>query len=492
MATVRPYRFETLERWTRDQLAVFKTLHAYLPSSPFGPGFKEELRGALQKYVNCDLDVWLDSMAPMSGAKLMTALQNPTLIAVLGMPPEEHKVFLEFDLALASLAVDRALGGKGSDNEGQTPLTEIEQGVFAFLLLRALALLKGEWGDESPVGIKLEALRSTPEAIAELIVPKQTYFNVAFKFLFDLNVGFARMFFPAAMMGSRLLPGASEEGAAAERRRQYMRSCWQRLSGVRINMVIEGGTAELSSGDLANLDAGDIILIENSNLSLAGGQLAGPALARVGSGTHGQVNGQIETAEDGRLQFTIEEIVQIAEPETVDDGAVATGYETDSDDDAEAEENDDLPGRARGDMASRRRVTTAHGAAPADDDSDDLRDGTEHDEDEDEQVEDDGEGEVSDEEGAYEEGAAEEEGEPDNMAETEGLLHDIAVPLVVEIGRVKMTASDVVNLRIGQVFDLRRSPHDPVDLVVQNRLIGKGELVEVDGNLGVRLLNLAK
>lgn len=474
MATVRPYRFETLERWSRDQLAVFKTLHAYLPSSPFGPDFKTQLRSALQKYVNCDLDVWLDAMTPLSGDKMLKALQNPTLIAVLGMPPEEHKVFLEFDLALASMAVDRALGGKGLESEGQTPLTEIEQGVFAFLLLKGLSLLRGEWGDESPVGLKLEALRSTPEAIAELINPKQTYFNVAFKFLFELNVGFARLFFPADMMGSRLLPGASDEGAAAARRRQYMRECWARLSALRVNMVIEGGNSELSTEDLANLDAGDIILLENSNLSLTEGQLAGSVVARIGSGSHGQLNGQVGTDENGLMQFTVEEIVQMAEPEASEDETAGAG-ETASDDDAEAEENDDLPARARTCMWD-------------DDDRDDLIDGTQHDdEDEEEQVE-EGEEEAGEE---YEE-AAEETGEPDNMAETEGLLRDIAVPLVIEIGRVKMSATDVVNLRVGQVFDLKRSPHDPVDLVVQNRLIGKGELVEVDGNLGVRLLSLAK
>ena len=78
---VRPFRFETLERWTRSQLAVFNTLHAYLPSSPFATGFKDRLRRALEPYVNCDVDVWLDSMSPQSAEELQRTMQNPTLVA---------------------------------------------------------------------------------------------------------------------------------------------------------------------------------------------------------------------------------------------------------------------------------------------------------------------------------------------------------------------------------------------------------------------------
>ena len=55
-----------------------------------------------------------------------------------------------------------------------------------------------------------------------------------------------------------------------------------------------------------------------------------------------------------------------------------------------------------------------------------------------------------------------------------------------------VSAADVMGLRAGQVIELSRAPGEPVDLVVDGKRIGKGELVEIDGELGVRILNLVK
>ena len=82
------------------------------------------------------------------------------------------------------------------------------------------------------------------------------------------------------------------------------------------------------------------------------------------------------------------------------------------------------------------------------------------------------------------------EGSDENLAETEGLLRDIAAPVVVELGRIRMNAAQVVRLHKGQVLRLARGPNDPVDLVVNGKLFARGELIEVEGELGVRLVQI--
>jgi flagellar motor switch protein FliM len=73
-----------------------------------------------------------------------------------------------------------------------------------------------------------------------------------------------------------------------------------------------------------------------------------------------------------------------------------------------------------------------------------------------------------------------------------GLLEDVTVAMAVELGRVTLSAADVVNLRAGQVIELSKHPGEPVDVVVDGRRIGKGELVEIDGELGVRILSISR
>ena len=56
----------------------------------------------------------------------------------------------------------------------------------------------------------------------------------------------------------------------------------------------------------------------------------------------------------------------------------------------------------------------------------------------------------------------------------------------------RKTAYQNVRLKAGQILRLGRGPNDPVDLVVNNRIFARGELIEVDGEIGVRLVQLAK
>lgn len=83
------------------------------------------------------------------------------------------------------------------------------------------------------------------------------------------------------------------------------------------------------------------------------------------------------------------------------------------------------------------------------------------------------------------------EGEPP-VKELLDLAPDMTVPLVVVMGRKSYTVKDLLALRIGQVMDLERAPAEPVDLVAAGKVVGKGELVEVDGRLGIRVLKLLK
>jgi flagellar motor switch protein FliM len=64
--------------------------------------------------------------------------------------------------------------------------------------------------------------------------------------------------------------------------------------------------------------------------------------------------------------------------------------------------------------------------------------------------------------------------------------------MVAVLGRKGVTVKDLLGLRMGQVVELDKMPGEAIDLVASGKIIGKGELVEVDGKLGVRVLKLFK
>ncbi|MBT13080.1 MAG: YscQ/HrcQ family type III secretion apparatus protein [Oceanospirillaceae bacterium] len=68
---------------------------------------------------------------------------------------------------------------------------------------------------------------------------------------------------------------------------------------------------------------------------------------------------------------------------------------------------------------------------------------------------------------------------------------DIPVTLTIELGRIKMKLDKLTELQPGQLLELEVSPEEAVDLVINGRCIGRGELLKLGETLGVRVLDLA-
>jgi flagellar motor switch protein FliN/FliY len=64
------------------------------------------------------------------------------------------------------------------------------------------------------------------------------------------------------------------------------------------------------------------------------------------------------------------------------------------------------------------------------------------------------------------------------------------LPLLVRFGRTEMLLRTLSALGPGSVIDLGRSPDDPVELLVSNQVVARGEVVVVGGNYGVRITNV--
>jgi flagellar motor switch protein FliN/FliY len=69
-------------------------------------------------------------------------------------------------------------------------------------------------------------------------------------------------------------------------------------------------------------------------------------------------------------------------------------------------------------------------------------------------------------------------------------LNDVAMVLTVELGRASMVVKDLLGLRAGSVVELNRPVGSPVDLLVNGTLVGRGEVVVIDEEFGVRITEL--
>ena len=93
--------------------------------------------------------------------------------------------------------------------------------------------------------------------------------------------------------------------------------------------------------------------------------------------------------------------------------------------------------------------------------------------------------EVVDEEGSAET-AGEESGEPASL----DLILDIPLAVTVELGRSKMLINDLLQLGQGSVIELTKLVGDPLEVLVNEKLVARGEVVVVNEKFGVRLTDI--
>jgi len=70
------------------------------------------------------------------------------------------------------------------------------------------------------------------------------------------------------------------------------------------------------------------------------------------------------------------------------------------------------------------------------------------------------------------------------------MLHNVEMEVSAELGRTKMSVRELLTLNPGAIVELDRAAGSPADLLVNGRLIAKGEVVVIDENFGIRITEI--
>jgi flagellar motor switch protein FliN/FliY len=71
-----------------------------------------------------------------------------------------------------------------------------------------------------------------------------------------------------------------------------------------------------------------------------------------------------------------------------------------------------------------------------------------------------------------------------------GTLLDIELPVTLHFGRTQMLLENALSLRAGSVVELDRRADEPVDVLVNGRVVARGEAVTVQGSYAIRILEI--
>ena len=81
---------------------------------------------------------------------------------------------------------------------------------------------------------------------------------------------------------------------------------------------------------------------------------------------------------------------------------------------------------------------------------------------------------------------------PAGGGENMGLIMDVPLEVTVELGRTKKAISDILNFSPGTIIELDKIAGEPIDVLVNGKLVARGEVVVIEESFGVRVTEIIK
>jgi type III secretion protein Q len=258
----RPYPFERLPHFTREQLRTLQTLRS-LHDQPQ----REIALRAATTLLGAEVSLGLrmpESHAAHELIARLTAL-GPCVGVLLECSgdPIGACMVLELSAAFAERLVDRALGGDGAPELPPTlqPLDELSRGALAYAVARVVAALGS--------GMRLRHITHEVNDIA-LALGAGSVSVCAIEVRIGADSGSMRLYAPAALT-----------------LRSYPRAKLHSLETLPLTLIARVGSAALAWSEIAALHVGDVVVLDESSLAFDGAKFGGHVVVHVaGSGTH--------------------------------------------------------------------------------------------------------------------------------------------------------------------------------------------------------------
>lgn len=357
--------------------------------------------------------------------------KSPQTFLALGCQPENSTALLAFDTGFAASVIDLILSGKTEEANLKRKLSPIENTIIEFLAGNILAGIN-DW-----IGQNLLCLQSVESELNSIFERSERGAEVVFR------LDFAEFSGIITLLASRdflVSIDKTENPLLVKKNGKDKFNVFEKIAP-HLKFRVQVGSTTLDAGSLSYLEPDDIILIEQPSVRFQNSGVYGGGTVNLGSGENFNLLGQFVQGDvlsgfgGGGLSFKLEEIKSAA---------------------VRRKQNFD-----RLDMEQKEIEKT------------------------DETV-----NEETAEESEELAGNADETNE--EISDNTTALENVLVNLRVEIAGDKISLREVQKLRSGQIINLGCRPTDAVRIVTDtsDQPVALGELVDIEGQLGVRLTRI--
>jgi flagellar motor switch protein FliM len=230
----------------------------------------------------------------------LSGLPEQTVCAVLSMDPWPGKALLAFDLQTVLAMLDHQLGGPGSVDQPDRPLTDIEQALVRQLLVRMLRELTYAMEPLAHVNPQLVTLESDARfvqaaALTDPVVVSRLALSVG------KRESAVTICLPYAMLAPtlKLLSDSGDDSEKLRLRAEAGRRTEQRLSDVEVDVSVRFDPLRMRSRSVAGLKVGDVVVLDHRTTAPLSVTSATSTFARAVPGSSGKQLAVLIVSEPG-------------------------------------------------------------------------------------------------------------------------------------------------------------------------------------------------
>lgn len=283
MPTIRPFHFK-LNKLELKDIQMVEALLQFLPATGARENFHLAIRKALHQYLT-DVGYYLERIEEVSFRDFFASLPGSCTVAVLGLQPFRQKGFVELDPFLSHLIIEKLLGGGGEDFGDLRPLTETEQGVIEFLLLKLLSQIHKLCEDKAKLHFRLERMILEPSHLRSFGNEEDSLVCLKLHVSCLKRSGFIHIYLPHPWV----LEGFLKELPANRKTIEFAQVKDNLKTYEDQPCELWGGLGEtfVSYADLKSLEEGDVVLLDKTPLVHKKGSWSGDVWLFVGKGESG-------------------------------------------------------------------------------------------------------------------------------------------------------------------------------------------------------------
>lgn len=254
---VRVYDFKRPNKFSKEQIHTLQAIHENY-ARLMATFFSAHLRTFVQMSVHAVEQLTYD--------EFIKSMPNPTIMNIFQMEPLAGNAILEINPGLAFSMLDRLFGGPGEAPEKIRGLTDIERTVLEKIVIRSLQILREGWENIIQFHPKLEVIETNP-LFTQIVSPSEMVVLVTFQTSIGENQGLMNLCLPFIVLEpiiGKLSAHFWFAGTAKGQTAENMANIRRRIEKAKVNLSVVLGQANITLGELLELQTGDVIQLESS------------------------------------------------------------------------------------------------------------------------------------------------------------------------------------------------------------------------------------